>query len=239
MSRTLKPYKVDKVRLPDNTEVVLYLDRNSQKFFVEVVGQKVTADTIDACKHAAVNTWRAGQILDWRKFVVVNLGSSYGRRCEVYFSYEVIELAKSSEGRWLECHRNGSGEIIGTHARSGVTPDSVSLHTHLVLLAWSESLEQACAALRERVGALSRQLNELVRRSDAEQMLAGWVQKMLPAPKEGAISCTLCGRGADESRPLDGVAIYECTCGARACAHCLGEEAVCSNCGSADRKKVR
>lgn len=211
MSRKLKPYKVDDVHFRDRV-LPMMLDRDTQVFFIDVAGERVSATTAAECRSKAREAWGRQIELDWRKIIVVNISKTdrtNSKSAEVSFEHRVHEISPAANGIWFE--RGGwrqtritTGDPVWDNIDRYGGPTENSPEYGRYVLPWSPALEAACVEIERRLDMLHKDIEDLLGRPDVAGILEAAVGRLLPAAEEVSVKL-------EEERPR------VCTFGAPNC----------------------
>lgn len=191
MPRALKPMKVGEVHHPNlHIRVDVMLDRNSNTFFVEYAGQKISDKTAEGCSHAAYKFIETNATLKFQQIIVVNrlqpfcrdgaafVGMEFDRHEVAHCDYSAPGWGK---GSWVErpwTPKGGTPNTDFTMLRhyGGATPQEpdkidFNLETNSArqaVMPYSEEAWTALEILEQNIRRATKQLDELMCSKDLE-----------------------------------------------------------------------
>jgi hypothetical protein len=194
MPRKLKPYLVgDITNQASGQKFEILLDRETKTFFADVLGTKIEAPTAEECAKRAHEQAARVTKMTWQKIIIISAGDISCRHT-LSLTYDIHEIGRKVEYKdghgWSYVERHESPKF----GREEETQYSYrDFHEERVkgnpyrgifVLPWSEAVEAALKEIILRIGAVTKQLRELLGQPDVASRLVMSVERLLPAPEE-------------------------------------------------------
>lgn len=189
MPRQLKPYKVDEfTHYKSGWRVDIMLDRNDRTFFAVVQGKRVGAADAAECTKLAKALCDELCILDWHKYIIVNLRS--GTRFEfreqrlddepvIGLDFETVTLASKpgTPGEWIKLDTRFPNGIESVRDHWGGNPGDKSATQ--VVIDYTPEAEAALKSMQQAIIVLKKKLSDFLQHKDLPARLASCAAQML------------------------------------------------------------